>query len=131
MCLKAGDTRSSSDKVTVVLNIWNKHVFTYKRDVRDIFFMAKTPRHQERELLSLHKDDDKSQYEDMVPFEWPALMEAVQEKESTHFWATTPLGVEFFEASMKWASHTFHGGKPCRDALPYVSIWKTRTKRAS
>ena len=93
--------RTSSNKITVVLNIWNNHVFTYKRDVHDVFFMAKNPKHHERQLLSLHKDDDdKSQYEDMVPFEWPALMEAVQEKESTLFWATASLGAEFFRASM-------------------------------
>ena len=90
------DLRSSSDKITVVLNIWNNHVFTYKRDVHGVFFMAKHPKHYERQLLSLHKDDDdKSQYEDMVPFEWPALMEAVQEKESTRFWTTASLGAEF------------------------------------
>ena len=95
------DLRSSSDKITVVLNIWNNHVFTYKRDVHDVFFMAKNPKHHERQLLSLHKDDDdKSQYEDMVPHEWPALMEAVQEKESTRFWTTASLGAEFFKAPM-------------------------------
>ena len=95
------DLRSSSDKNTVVLNIWNNHVFTYRRDVHAVFFMAKHPQHHGRQLLSLQKDDDdKSQYEDMVPFEWPALMEAVQEKESTRFWTTSLLGAEFFRGSM-------------------------------
>ena len=37
------DLRSTSDKITVVLNIWNNHVFTYKRDVHNVLFMAKKP----------------------------------------------------------------------------------------
>ena len=76
--------RSNSDKITVVLNIWNNHVFTYKRDVHDISIMAKDPKHCDRLLISLQKDEDeKSQYAGMTPFEWPALMDAVQEK-GTH-----------------------------------------------
>ena len=30
-----GDRRVQ-DKTTVILNVWNKHVFTYNRDVADI-----------------------------------------------------------------------------------------------
>ena len=50
--------RNSSDKITVVLNIWNNHVFTYKRDVHDIPFMAKQPKHCDRLLISWQKDEN-------------------------------------------------------------------------
>ena len=92
------ETRADHEKNTVVLNVWNGHVFTYDRAVCNASFNAKTlPKHNELRLAGLRDQDHRFNYEDMQLFSWEALVEAIQEQaRGTVFWTTTPLDELFF-----------------------------------
>ena len=97
--------RKPEHKQTVVLDVWNNHVFTYNRSVADIPFMAKDSKHHDQKLLRLDMDDIEScPYVDMKAFDWPELDEAVQTRAvGTVFWTTDTIDSTIFTG---WTSLT-------------------------
>ena len=82
--------RRPQDKTSVILNVWNNHVFTYTREVADIPVAISNPEHHGFKPVNLKvDDDDRSAYEDMVPFGWAGLTIAIPDKaDGTVFWTT-------------------------------------------
>ena len=91
--------RSAQDKTTVVLNVWNKHVFTYTRAVANIPLVVRQPKHHDYKLISLRaEDDDRSEYEKMVEFDWADFASALQRKAvGTIFWTTERIDLTFLK----------------------------------
>ena len=76
----------------MVLNVWADHVTTYDSDIG--CHAPKKPDKQqwaEHLLVSAKGDQDAHLYDDMVQFEWPLLLGAVQNKRKAVFWTDAPL----------------------------------------
>ena len=90
--------RRYDEKNTVVMNVWNKHVFAYDRAVADIPFVAKSNKHHDYKLASLHVlEDSPVPYEDMRPFGWADSAVAIQENEPGVVCTTDPINKTTFK----------------------------------
>ena len=72
------------------MNVWADHVSTYNSDIDH----APKPEKQQRAehlLVSAKSDQDEHLFNKMVQFEWPLLLNAVQQKHRAVFWTDNPL----------------------------------------
>ena len=84
------ETRGQDARVTVILNVWNDHVFTYNTDVGAPPDVSKD-NWADESLLKAADEEDTHCYDEMLPLAWPELMEAWHERRKTVFWTTEPI----------------------------------------
>ena len=85
-------SRDWRDKTTVILNVWSDHVSTYKPEAARALLNEKGKKWHDVKLKTTKADDDDHKYDEMVEFDWPLLIEALQELRAEVFWTT--LGEE-------------------------------------
>ncbi len=76
------------------MNVWADHVSTYDSDIRHAPEKPDKQLWAENLLVSTKGDKDEHLYDEMVQFEWPLLLKALQDKHSKHkavFWTDYKL----------------------------------------
>ena len=112
------ELRAKDDKHTVVMNVWDSHVFTYTRAVHDRQFQEHAIENLPDTALITLRDEERYKFEHMKPLDWSLLLETYQEilkpkeeteegkqndekqqegKRGTVFWTTTEMDEKFFE----------------------------------
>ena len=78
-------SRDWRDKTTVILNVWSDHVSTYMHEAARANLSDKKLNWHAVKLKTPKADDEEHKYDEMVEFEWPLLIEALQEKRAKVF----------------------------------------------
>ena len=93
------DSRGKDDKHTVVLNVWSNHVFTYDRETHNRTFQAHSRKAiPEIALITLRDNDERYNYENMLPLNWALVLQTIQEcVRGTVFWTTSEMNEDFFK----------------------------------
>ncbi len=82
-------SRDWRDKTTVILNVWSDHVSTYNPEAARALLNEKGEhKWHDVKLKTARADDDDHKYDEMVEFEWPLLIDALQERCAKVFWTT-------------------------------------------
>lgn len=72
-------SRDWRDKTTVILNVWSDHVSTYNPEAARALLNEKGERKwHDVKLKTTRADDEEHKYDEMLEFEWPLLIEALQ-----------------------------------------------------
>ena len=77
--------RGKADKLTVILNVWSHHVSTYNPSVADVVPAEGQKKWHQVELAMERDEQDRDLYDDMEEFEFPLVVEAMQQKKQLVF----------------------------------------------
>ena len=104
-----------TQKITVVLNVWSNHVFTYSREVANhVPLIVKTPRHVDRLIAKANLEDRKIPYSEMLPLTWDTFKTALEDKTPKSFYTSENINTRFLEIidqyqvpyRPQWRSHS-------------------------
>ena len=103
------EQRYKDARVTVVLNIWNDHVWAYDAETgRNAPSVCDDKEWAEDLLLTPKQEEDAHDYDSMVELSWPLLLEAWHDKRKAVFWTTAAiesLEKELHDNSLAFVPH--------------------------